>query len=86
MIKRNFSLKHKNGLAYHYLVLVRQVIVVFHFGEDDEATKIVSFLVAFIAVVLPDALVELGALARPAGVTELVESKRSLESLTNNLK
>ena len=82
MIKRNFSLKYKNDLAYHYLVLVRQVIVVFHFGEDDEATKIVSFL----AVVLPDTLVELGALSRPAGVTELVESKRSLESLTNNLK
>ena len=62
-----------------YLVLVRQVIVVFQLRQDDKATKIVSLFVAFVAVVLPDALVELGALARPTRVAELVKSERSLE-------
>ena len=53
--------------------------MVLHFWEDNEAAKVISLLVAFIAIVLADALVELGALARPARVAELVESKRGLE-------
>ena len=55
--------------------------MVFQLGQDDEAAKVVSLLVAFVAIVFANALVELGALARPTRVAELVESKWGLEKL-----
>ncbi len=57
---------------------MRQIIVIFDFGQDDEAAKVISVLVS-VAVVLADALVELGALAGAAGVAKLVETERCLK-------
>ena len=60
-----------------YLVRIGQVVVIFNIRQCDEATKVITVLVA-VAVVLADALVKLGPLSRTARVPKLVEAQRGL--------